>query len=92
AWNTLDDALGPVDESLGKLAATSYKYLNPVGQAITALGFFGDEADDATTATQAFETRMRLLQESSRELADETDDLTGSTKAHTNAVRADMEA
>jgi hypothetical protein len=92
AWNTLDDALGPVDESLGKLAATSYKYLNPVGQAITALGFFGDEADDATTATEAFETRMRLLQESSRDLADETDDLTGSTKAHTNAVRADMEA
>jgi hypothetical protein len=62
AWSTLDDALGPVDESLTRLAVTNYKYLNPVGQVITALGLFGDEADDATESTD--KTSQALVQES----------------------------
>jgi hypothetical protein len=59
AWSSLDDALGPVDESLGKLVATNWKYLNPVGQAITALGFFSDEADDATDSSDDLSTALQ---------------------------------
>jgi hypothetical protein len=92
AWSTLDDALGPVDESLTKLVATNYKYLNPVGQAITALGLFSDESDDATEASSALADQVKLAGEQAGITASATDDLTGSTRAHTKAVRADMEA
>jgi hypothetical protein len=99
AFGKLDDALGPVDEALTKLAVTNYKYLNPVGQVITALGIFGDEADEATEATTRYEEGISRQSDASAIQAARaeastkaTEDLTGSTEDAAKAAEEAAEA
>jgi hypothetical protein len=49
-----DDAMGGLDEALIGVAKANWEYLNPVGQAITALDWLTGGTDEATEATVAF--------------------------------------
>jgi hypothetical protein len=86
AFGKLDDALGPVDESLTRLVETNWKYLNPVGQAITAIGLFGDEADDSTDATRRYEEAISRQSDASAIQAALTDEATEATESSTEAI------
>jgi hypothetical protein len=52
ALGEIDDLLGPVDDGLIAVAEANWKYLNPVGQAVTLLNEFSGSQDDATEATK----------------------------------------
>jgi hypothetical protein len=88
----VDRALGPVDEALGKVISTSWKYLNPMGQVVTLVDKFKDSSDEASDATRKYQEEISRQSDATAIQAAQAAHLLSVTEDATDATKKSAEA